>query len=605
MRGIVIARQSLFVSRWLAFIPVLFSVAVIGADRPTQGLESKTDLMGTIADDEGNRAASTIDPRLGKVVELGGRTDRLHLNVSLHMDGGTISFWVKPEWKVNSKDSHTLISARWNDSRRSYLAISEGWWEPVGTGRLYFIASNEDIVHCSSALQLPPQIWSLITVTWASGPHGYCKLFIDDELRASTERGWSGGGVLERIELGSDAAATNSSGRTAKASIAGLKVLLYAVAQQDVIQRYKSEEDPETLYTKKWAWLDQVDGTTSASSGEVADFKRAIFDEDNAWSTGPAAIDNILARISAAGFNVYVPCIWHGHGALFPSRVAAPDPRFKDAFAKGWDPLEYLVKHAHALKISVYPWFTVVRREDNAHPEWAEAGTPQGAYDIHQPGFRDFAAQLMLDVMLRYEIDGVNLDYIRAMGVCTSEFCQRNYRERTGKGLLEDYANGAPGTSAWLRIQDWQDSAVSALVRGLSARAREVKPALIISVDGFAVSSQMQRPLEGRDEISWANSGWIDVIFHMDYRPEIDILAVHAARTMLIDQSKLWLLVSNYDLIDNSPEPRTGKWLRKVMDFSQYFERDRGIGVYLYSRLTDEQTDALRFSAAKPSRPLE
>ncbi len=601
MHGLVFAPRTPRALWVLAFIPALVGVAAIGADTVTQGLELKADLMGAIVDAKGNRPVTINDSHFGKSVALSASAERLHLNALLRMDGGTISFWVKPNWKVNSKESHTLISARWNDSRQSYLAISQGWWEPIGTGRLYFIASNEDIVHCSSPTGLSPHIWSLVTVTWASGSQGFCKLFVDDELRASTERSWSGGEFLEHIELGSDAAATNSRARTAEASIAGLKILLYPVSHREVIQRYKSEEDTRSLYTKKWGWLDQREDNTLATIGAAPNFKQAIFDEDNAWATGPAAIDNILARISAADFNVYVPCIWHGHGALFPSRVTAPDPRFKNAFAGGWDPLEYLVKRAHALNILVYPWFTVVRREDNAHPEWAEAGTPQNAYDVHQPGFRTFAAQLILDVVARYDIDGVNLDYIRAMGVCTSEFCQAEYRERNGKQLLEDYAHAAPDSSAWLRIQDWQDSAVGALVRDIAGGAREIKPALTISIDGFAVSTQAQRPLEGRDEVSWANRGWIDVVFHMDYRPEIDIGAERAARASLVDPGKLWLLVSNYDLIDNKPEPRSGKWLRKVIDFSKSAERDRGLGVYLYGRLTGEQIDALGGGSVKSS----
>ena len=148
-----------------------------------------------------------------------------------------------------------------------------------------------------------------------------------------------------------------------------------------------------------------------------------------------------------------------------------------------------------------YPGISLVYRgaaRGQCSPQWAEAGTPQNAYDVHQPGFRTFAAQLILDVVARYDIDGVNLDYIRAMGVCTSEFCQAEYRERNGKQLLEDYAHAAPDSSAWLRIQDWQDSAVGALVRDIAGGAREIKPALTISIDGFAVSTQAQRPLEAR-----------------------------------------------------------------------------------------------------------
>jgi hypothetical protein len=466
---------------------------------------------------------------------------------------------------------------------------------------LYFIASNEDIVHCSTDERLPTQTWSLVTVTWASGKLGFCKLYVDDELRAVTRRSWSGGRFLQDIRVGDDSAATDSRGRIGQATIAALKIMSYPVTHRDVMQRYQSEEDSASLYRKKWAWLDQVSGKIHSDGPRQqsprSHFYRAIFDEDMAWATGPVSIDERLRRIAEAGFNVYVPCVWHGRGTLFPSLVAPPDARLKDHLGRGWDPLSYLIKQAHARGIAVYPWFTVVRREDDAHPEWAEQGTPPGAYDVHQPEFRDFAVQLMLDVVTRYEIDGVNLDYIRAMGVCISDFCQRDYRMKTGMQLLADYENGSPNTAARRRIQSWQDSAVGGLVNEFSKRARTLRRGLNISVDGNAVSSAAQRPLEGRDAILWANQNWVDVIFNMDYRPEIDISAAQAARAQLTDPGKLRLLVSNFDSIDDSPVPRSGKWMAKVIEFARRTRQDTGVGVYLYGLLSDEQIEALRLSS--------
>ena len=112
----------------------------------------------------------------------------------------------------------------------------------------------------------------------------------------------------------------------------------------------------------------------------------------------------------------------------------------------------------------------------------------------------------MLDVVTRYNVDGINLDYIRAMGVCTSNSCQRSYRTRTGMELLTDYANTALDQNARDRIQSWQDEAVGSIVQDFSVRARMRKPKLVISVDSHAVGAETRRALEGRDEIDWARS---------------------------------------------------------------------------------------------------
>jgi hypothetical protein len=569
--------------------------AAVGA----QALRTQYDLTPMIAGPDGGHAARTADAHFGETAELPGTiAGAPHVAVSLRMDGGTISFWVKPKWQPESPDSHTLMSARWSDPRRSYLVLSEGWWEPGGSGRLYFVVSNEDIVHCSSGVRLTPGVWSLITATWASGVRGFCKLYVDDELRAESVRSWSGSKSLDAIQLGSDSAASNGRGRTALASISGLKVLDHPVTHREVIWRYQAEEDPEAVYAKKWAWLDAgAAGTAAASQAGGSAFRRAMFDEDHAWAGGPAIIDERLRRLSAAGFDEYIPCIWHGGGALYPSLVAAPDPRFVRRFAGGWDPLAYLIAQAHARHIRVIPWFTVVLRQDDSHPEWAPPGTPPNAYDVHQAGFRRFVEQLMLDVVSRYDVDGINLDYIRAMGVCTSDGCRRSYHNQTGRDLMVDFADGAPDLAARQRIQDWQDEAVGEIVREFRGMARKAKPHLQISVDGFAVASERERPLEGRNEIVWANRDWIDTIFHMDYEPEINLAAVNAARTRLTDPGKLWLLAGNYDSIDGSPQPRSGKWLSRVLNLAERTGQGGGVGVYLYGQLSEAQVTALQSSS--------
>lgn len=566
------------------------------------GLLSGADKTAEIVRADGVSAVASHDPHFGDVAEFpAAGAGSAHLDAMLRMEGGTISFWVRPEWNSGAAESHTLLSAQWDDPRHSYLAISEGWWEPAGAGRLYFIVSNEDIVHCSSDIRLPPQVWSLVTATWNSGSHGFCRLYVDDELRASIEQRWSGGKSLQRIQFGSDSGAPNGHGRTAAAGIAGLKILHYAASHREVMARYEAEENPEATYQKKWAWLDQdwspAGGRRTPSEPSRVRFARVIFDEDTGWARSPAEIDERLRRIIAAGFSVYVPCVWHGRGLVYPSSAAPAESSMQAVISNGWDPLAYLLKEAHARGVAVYPWFTVVRREDRAHPEWALSGTPLNAYDAHQPGFRDFALKLLLDVVARYDVDGVNLDYIRTMGVCVSMFCQKDYFAETGGQLLTDFRGGEPDAGARQRIQGWQDAAIAKIVGPFAKQARIIKPGLIISMDGHLLDAANPRPLEGRDESAWANHNWIDVIFHMDYRSEVDVGGMQAARARLTDPAKLWLLAGNWDFVDGRLQPRSGRWVRRVVDFARSNLRDRGVAFHMYESLSDEQVQALSSAA--------
>jgi len=100
--------------------------------------------------------------------------------------------------------------------------------------------------------------------------------------------------------------------------------------------------------------------------------------------------------------------------------------------------------------------------------------------------------------------------------------------------------------------------------------------------------------LEGRNEILWANQNWVDAVYHMDYRAVVDKHAFDAARSLMKDPGRLRLLIANYDLIDETPVPRSGTWISRVVRYSREGSRDLGIGIYLYSRLDDQQILALQ-----------
>jgi uncharacterized lipoprotein YddW (UPF0748 family) len=548
--------------------------------------------------DAPNQKANVEDSvRFGRVLSMSNAGQQgVHLHANLEMRGGTLMFWVNPSWPTDFAESHTLLSGRWTDKSQSYFVISQGWWEPSGSSRLYFVASNEDVMHCSAEMKLPTGRWSLVTATWANGDHGFCRLYVDDQLVGETLRAWRNSATLTALSLGSDEFATNNRNRVAPEKLGDLQIFDRALTHQNIIARYRFSEDPSELRKKKWVWLEEGPLTPrqrDARQSLPVHFDEALFDEDMTWALNRASIDTRLERIKRAGFTVYVPCVWHGRGAAYPTIRAPEDSRLASRMPAEWDPLAYLILRAHTSGISVHPWVTVARREDEAHPEWAEPGTPAGAYDIHQPGFREFATTLLVDMVARYDIDGLNLDYIRTMGVCVSRFCQEDYRKRTGFDLIRDYSAGSPDESARKRIQGWQDEAVGSLVEAVSKRARAIKPAIIISVDGHVTRDDAQRPLEGRDEIDWANHNWVDAIYHMDYRSVVDTATVTAAKAKLNDPARLRLLVANYDLVDEDPIPRSGIWISRVLRYAKEQRGDSGIGVYLYSRLNQEQIRTL------------
>ncbi|WDT80450.1 MAG: family 10 glycosylhydrolase [Candidatus Manganitrophus sp.] len=102
------------------------------------------------------------------------------------------------------------------------------------------------------------------------------------------------------------------------------------------------------------------------SSGVSLFESRAIFDEGLAWITKDLA-EKLLTRIKKAGFNVFVPCVWHGRGTIWPSDLAPWDTR--KVRVPGFDPLENLIKLAEKYEIEIHPWFTVSLRQRDFLPQ--------------------------------------------------------------------------------------------------------------------------------------------------------------------------------------------------------------------------------------------
>lgn len=326
--------------------------------------------------------------------------------------------------------------------------------------------------------------------------------------------------------------------------------------------------------------------------------KRAIFDEGLGWATREGA-DRTLDRIRKAGFNVYVPCVWHGRGTSWPSKLAPWDPFLKEQPKAGYDPLRYLIGKAHEMGIEVHPWFTVALRQSDLFPEFAAKGTPADAFDVHDKKFRDRIATLIAEVAKTYDVDGINLDYVRAVGICLSESCKREYQQTYARDLGFDSIPFRVAPGRFPSLIEFQESAVSEMVRTISQQVRSVKRNILLSVDAIPdVASADQ----GQNSIDWVNRGWVDVLFRMDYYRRIDGKLTDSIRSRLRNPDRLTLLISN---VSNGEElapgqnlfSRDGRWLADTVALIRGRWPRTGIGVYILTMLSDEQVGALRHAS--------
>ncbi|HXY55237.1 MAG TPA: family 10 glycosylhydrolase [Nitrospirota bacterium] len=521
-----------------------------------------------------------------------GTALRLNKGEFLEMDAaklinpsaGSVIFWVRPHWD-GGMESHTFLSLPWKDGKKGYFVVSHGWWEPAGAGLLYFIGNNNDYANMARRIRLTKDEWTQIGCIWNGGDPGSNRLYVNGVL-AEVNKLYTGSSQPEgKLLIGSDAGTPLANERWADSDFANITFFRRALSDNEIRDIYEHQTP-----LRKWPQV--------AADGAVLE-TRTIFDEGFGWQTEYGSHETIR-RIRKAGFNVYIPCVWHGNGARYPTAFVAKDPNNRFA---GRDPLERIITTAHDNGIQVHAMFTVALREDGfarRHSDFYSAATPEHAYDLHRYAFRSFITGLIADVVRRYPIDGINLDYIRTMGTCRCELCKAEYKKRFGRDLLYDADHPKADGSLEPHLQEWQDSVVETIIRDISRIIKALRPDCVLSVDG---NPQYYMNSEGRQEARWANSGLVDLVYDMEYNEPPDVERHHLATTEFNNPGMLLLLISNYDWIDGKPVTKAANRLRRS---AEYVEKrwGKGFGLYIYSLLSDEQIDMLaRGPFRKTSRP--
>lgn len=327
---------------------------------------------------------------------------------------------------------------------------------------------------------------------------------------------------------------------------------------------------------------------------------RAIFDGRYHWLTREGA-DTMLDRIEAAGFNVLVPAVWKGAGTTWPSKRAPRDPAWEKVWSSDFpDPLAYLIEQAHGRGIEVHPWFTISLRRRSFLKQFYDEGTPERTFNLHIPEFRRYMIDTMLEVVRAYDVDGINIDYIRTSGICTSSLCAASYRAKTGGDIFKDSKRYKKNEAVWERIAGWNAGPVNEILTELYAAAKSLRPDLIISADshpgdrGFA--------LQGADSISWANEGSVDVIMAMSYQQPENLRweELNSALARVRDPRKFMLLIGNFERHDVAGKTvdvwsRDPAMLARLVKIARDItSENNGIAMFHYDDLSDEQIEGLR-----------
>ena len=177
----------------------------------------------------------------------------------------------------------------------------------------------------------------------------------------------------------------------------------------------------------------------------------------------------------------------------------------------------------------------------HTHPEWHwydQRGQRQAfSKDFYVslnpclPEVRDHVVAVCEELVTRYELDGLHLDYIRfpqeppATPVGSGSDWPRDARTlelyRAATGLAPD-----DDARAW---DGWRTAQVTALVRAIRAMVDERAPRTALSA---AVGSELSHAVEAyhQDAGAWIDEGLIDLVMPMNYTSDTELFAERMAR---------------------------------------------------------------------------
>ena len=237
-----------------------------------------------------------------------------------------------------------------------------------------------------------------------------------------------------------------------------------------------------------------------------------------------AKMRETLDAYGRAGINTLIMLVKNTSGHVY----FATESGVRDA-AYGWDLFGALLAEARKRGMEVQPWFCVFPESSllgrvREHPEWLISSPRRemvGAVNPALPAARAYEIGLVLELVRRYDVGWVHLDYIRYPCEPDEPYfgfdpeTLRLFRSDTGIDLAEVRARdtGNPHWNAWLR---WNTDRVTVFLRelraALGASGRAVKVSAAVFPDAASA-----RVMIGQDWAAWAREGLVDMLNPMLY----------------------------------------------------------------------------------------
>ncbi len=232
----------------------------------------------------------------------------------------------------------------------------------------------------------------------------------------------------------------------------------------------------------------------------------------------------ILERAVELKLNALILQVRPACDALYESKFEPWSPYLTGTMGRSpeYDPLAFAVAESHLRGIELHAWFNPFRALASAsapvsadhvtktHPEWVRRYGGQLWLDPGEAEVREYSLGVILDVVRRYDVDGVHIDdyFYPYPTPAKTPFpdgeTYRRYREKGGA----------------LELGDWRRENTNQLVQQLYTRVKAAKRWVKVGISPFGIwrphvpeSIEAQLDAYGdlcADSRKWLREGWCD-----------------------------------------------------------------------------------------------
>ncbi len=265
------------------------------------------------------------------------------------------------------------------------------------------------------------------------------------------------------------------------------------------------------------AWLHTID------QGQYA---RQSTEENKAY------LRNQLDLLQKAGCNAVIWQIRPSADALYVSNYE-PWSRFLSGVSgvppiPAWDPLQFMIDEAHARGMELHAWLNPYRVTTSPneqlpinhifykHPERFVKYGPKLYFDPGWPENRDFIADVVKDIISRYDVDAIHMDdYFYPYPIDKVDFPDDKSFGVYGKGMERG---------------DWRRQNVDQLIEQLHNTIVECKPWVRLGISPFGIWRNKKSDPRGSDTnglqnydalfadvLLWTEKGWVDYMMPQLY----------------------------------------------------------------------------------------